>query len=382
MLTQQFSLNTEMPISIIEENCINCGRCMKECAFLTEYGSPRVLAENWSVTRKGALKHYPFQCSLCGLCHGVCPKDLDPSAMFLAMRRSLVESGEGYLGEHKKIRSYEKRASSQLFSWFHIPEGCDTVLFPGCALPGSRPRTLLQLYGHLQKSHPALGLVFECCTKPSHDLGDSDYFQKMFGELCRILLRHSVKKVLVACPNCYRIFKAYGRGLEVETVYELLARESDFALNIQARVTVHDPCGVRFASVVHKSSRELLQQQGLTIQEMKHNRATTICCGEGGSAGFVRPDLAQTWTTKRVEEAENSTIVSYCAGCTNFLGKRSRIYHLLDLLFFPQAVLAGKERVSKSPFTYWHRFRLKQRLRKRISGGVSGSRGQLRESLD
>ncbi len=378
MTTQMPGPGTATPITTIEDECVNCGRCVKECAFLGEYGSPKRLAEDWPVTRKGVLKHYPFQCSLCGLCHGVCPQDLDPSAMFLAMRRSLVESGEGILGEHKKIRSYEKLGSSPLLSWFHIPEDCNTVLFPGCALPGSRPRTLLHLYRHLQKSHPTLGLVLECCTKPSHDLGDSDHFQKMFSELCSILLRHSVKKVLVACPNCYRIFKEYGSGLEVETVYELLAREADFSLNIQERVTVHDPCGVRFASGVQESSRELLQQQGLEILEMKHNRATTICCGEGGSAGFVRPDFAISWITKRVEEAGQGTIISYCAGCTHFLGKRSRIYHLLDLLFFPEVVFARKHRVSRAPFTYWNRFRLKQHLKKRSLGGISGSRKRLR----
>jgi Fe-S oxidoreductase len=223
-----------------------------------------------------------------------------------------------------------------------------------------------------------MGIVLECCTKPSHDLGDSEHFHKMFTELCRILLRHSVKKVLVACPNCYRIFKEYGKGLEVETVYEYLGRESELFFDRQLRVTVHDPCGVRFASGVQQSVRELLQQQGVVIREMKHNRASTFCCGEGGSVGFVRPDLAALWTAKRVEEAGSEIIISYCAGCTHFLGKSVRIYHLLDLLFFPKAVLAGKQRVSKVPFTYWHRFRLKQRLQKRLSGGVSGSRKQLR----
>lgn len=323
------------------------------------------------------MNRFSFECSLCGLCHGVCPKDLDSAAMFLAMRRQLVRAGDGRLRQHKTIRTYEKRGSSSLFSWFYFPDNCHTVLFPGCALPGSRPRTLMRLYHHLQESHPNIGIVLDCCTKPSHDLGDTAHFKEMFGELCSILLDHSVRKVLVACPNCYRMFREYGTGLEVETVYDVLAQCNDIVGAIQAEVTVHDPCGVRFVSKAQQSARDLLQQQGIRVREMKHNRSTTFCCGEGGSAGFVRPDFARAWTEKRVEEAGAEPIISYCAGCTHFLGKSTNTQHLLDLLFFPGAVLDGKQKVSKAPFTYWNRFRLKQSLKKKLQGGVSGTRKQL-----
>lgn len=366
------------PIEHIANDCVNCGMCVKECAFLQEYGSPQGLAVSW-LSRKGMdNKHFPFECSLCGLCHGVCPKDLDPSAMFLAMRQELVAGGDGRIRQHKTIRAYEKRGSSALFSWFHFPDNCRTVLFPGCALPGSRPRTLVHLFQLLQESIPDIGIVLDCCTKPSHDLGETAHFEEMFGELCRILRDHSVTKVLVACPNCHRIFKQYGTGLEVRTVYEELTQLHGLAGGVQAEVTVHDPCGVRFASEVQESIRDLLQQQGVTIREMKHNRASTFCCGEGGSAGFVRPDFAKSWTKKRVDEAGSDSIISYCAGCTHFLGGSTTTHHLLDLLFFPEAVMDGKQKVSKAPFTYWNRFRLKQELQKKLQDGVSGTRKQLR----
>jgi Fe-S oxidoreductase len=299
--------------------------------------------------------------------------------MFLAMRRELVVDGDGRLRQHKTIRAYEKRGSSSLFSWFHFPDKCHTVFFPGCALPGSRPRTLVRLYQCLQESIPDIGIVFDCCTKPSHDLGETSHFKEMFGELCRILLDHSVKKVLVACPNCHRIFREYGPGLEVQSVYEELAQLNDFSGNMQTEMTVHDPCGVRFSSDVQQSIRELLRQQGVTIREMKHTRASTFCCGEGGSAGFVRPDFARSWTKKRVDEAGSDSIVSYCAGCTHFLGESTVAHHLLDLLFFPRGVMDGKQKVSKAPVTYWNRFRLKQGLKKKLKDGVSGTRKQLRD---
>ncbi len=365
-----------LSIALIAEECVNCGICVQECAFLQEYGSPRQLASRWLGAKEG-IHTYSFECSLCGLCSGVCPKGLDPSAMFLSMRRELVSRGAGALRQHKTIRAYEKRGSSTLFSWYYFPDNCQTVFFPGCALPGSRPQTVRRLFHHLQELIPGIGLVFDCCTKPSHDLGDSNHFRKMFTELREILSAHSITDILVACPNCYRIFKEYGTGIRVKTVYEVFSESSRFAGALDTEVTVHDPCGVRFSDTVQQSVRELLQQQGVTIREMKHSGKTSYCCGEGGSAGFVRPGFAEEWTVKRVEEAGSDMIVSYCAGCTHFLGRKTRICHLLDLLLDPQAALAGKAQESKAPFTYWNRYRLKRTLQKELPPAVCGTREQV-----
>jgi Fe-S oxidoreductase len=364
------------PIKVVAKDCINCGICLKECAFLQEYGSPQIQASRWLESAKNNLQSetYPFECSLCGLCHGVCPKDLDPSAMFLAMRRELSVSGHGRLKVHKAIRAYEKRGSSSLLSWYYFPLKCHTVLFPGCALPGSRPQTLNRLFLSLQKLIPDLGLVLDCCTKPSHDLGDSAHFSVMFQELCNILQAHSITKVLVACPNCYRIFSEYGKIFEVRTVYEELAETATFRGRLQKEITLHDPCGVRFASEVQSSVRALVHQQGLTVREMPHKLSKSFCCGEGGAAGFLRSDFAMKWTEKRVREADGTPIVSYCAGCTHFLGRAATTYHLLDLILFPDATLGNTLRVSRAPMTYWNRYRFKKIMRKNLSAGISGNR--------
>jgi Fe-S oxidoreductase len=341
-----------LPIEVIAEDCVNCGICVQECSFLQEYGSPQNLAHDWLKNRKNENRRFPFECSLCGLCHGVCPKELDPSAMFLAMRRELATKGCGRFKQHKTIRSYEARGGSSLFSWYCFPPECRVVFFPGCAFPGSRPQTFTRLFNHLQETIPNMGIVLDCCTKPSHDLGDTAHFKKMFSELNQIFNSHSIQKVLVACPNCYRIFKEYGRGVEVQTVYENLSLPQKPDNLIDKPLTIHDPCGVRFSDDVQQSIRDLLRQQGYAIREMKHNRAKSFCCGEGGSAGFLRPDFAKFWTEKRVEEAGSCEVISYCAGCTHFLGDSIPAHHILDLCFFPQAVMDGNQKVSKAPFTY------------------------------
>ena len=52
--------------------------------------------------------------------------------------------------------------------------------------------------------------------------------------------------------------------------------------------------------------------------------------------GYLQKELAQAWTTKRAEEASNRKVITYCAGCTHFLGQQMDASHLLDFLYEPQ----------------------------------------------
>ena len=363
-------------IETLAADCVNCGICVKECSFLQEYGSPQKQAEAWLEGGKATAlsKEYPYECSLCGLCHGVCPKKLDPSAMFLAMRQELAENGCKQMKQHAVIRKYERRGSSPLFSWHYFPEKCTTLFFPGCALPGNHPQGIQKLFTLLQERVENLGLVLDCCTKPSHDLGDQQHFRSMFGELYSIIAGYGITKVLVACPNCHRIFREYGQGIEVQSVYELLAGTELSRYRHEKEVTVHDPCGVRTIGHVQQSIRSLLEGHGTVVREMKHNGSSSFCCGEGGSAGFVRPELARQWTAKRVDEAKEIPIVSYCAGCVNFLGQRTKTYHVLDLLLLSPHELNRKRWIKPSKLIYWNRYKLKKWFQKQLPSARSGTR--------
>ncbi|MDP3284999.1 MAG: (Fe-S)-binding protein, partial [Desulfobacterales bacterium] len=224
-----------------------------------------------------------------------------------------------------------------------LPRECDTIFFPGCTLPGTRPQRVLQLYERLKEQIPNLGIVLDCCAKPSHDLGRQEYFEAMFQEMRSYLLEHGIQTVLTACPNCHKIFKNYGNPLRVKTVYEVLAENG--RPNIQnktAVVTMHDPCAVRFEYSVHRAVRNLLAGEGLEIEEMPHRQENTLCCGEGGAVSALSPDLARSWAEKRKEEADGKSVITYCAGCANYLGRITPAYHLLDLIFEPRPPWPGK----------------------------------------
>ena len=209
----------------------------------------------------------PLECSLCGLCTAVCPAKVDPAAMMLEMRRETVRLGEGDYPEHEPLRAYERRGRSRRYSYYGLPrESCGTVFFPGCSLSGTRSHRVIDTFLQIRRVVPSLGIVLDCCSKPSHDLGRQDHFDAVFGEMRRYLLDNGVKRVLVACPNCYKVFGNYGKELSAESVYEVLATHELSELSTSSSVrgstapqaTIHDPCVARFAEPIMRSVKATL----------------------------------------------------------------------------------------------------------------------------
>jgi len=256
-----------------------------------------------------------------------------------------------------------------------MPKGCDTVFFPGCTLTGTRPRQTLRLFDYLKGQIPHLGIVLDCCCKPSHDLGCDAHFKSLFHEMKDYLLKNGVKKVLAACPNCYQVLKQYGNPIGVESVYEVMSRNGLPAKrDMKGSVCIHDPCAVRVESGIHEAVRRLVKGTGLSMEEMTHSREKTICCGEGGGACSVNPELAGKWSSLRAEEAGGRRIITYCAGCYSSLSRANPTSHIIDLIFEPEAALSDKVKVSRSPFTYLNRLRLKKRLKQTVDAAVRRER--------
>ena len=360
---------------VIVEKCVACPLCRQECAFLRRYGHPKEIADRIDLADYTTLA-LAYECSLCGLCGAVCPVNLEPRELFLEMRRTLVGKGIAPFPEHKVLLDYEKRGVSKRYSYYALPEKCATIFFPGCSLPGTRPKRTLQLYNHLRSYIPGLGIVLDCCAKPSHDLGRQEFFQKVFGEMTDYLIQNGVRTILTACPNCHRVFKEYGEGLAIKTVYEILAEQSPPARPESGGepLVLHDPCPIRGEIPVHNAVRSLVRDQGLSLEELAHHGPKTLCCGEGGTVGLRAPELAEEWGQKRKAEADNRRMITYCVGCSSLLGKLTPTHHLLDLVFDPEVTLQGRVKSAGPPWTYWNRLKLKRQIKKTIAAPLTRER--------
>ena len=343
------------------DDCTECGSCVRQCAFLRRYGNPSELAQQHQA---GSLApEVIYSCSLCRLCDVHCPEALNVSEMFWLMRCRLLEEGRVPLRQHRRILNYEKIGLSPWFQLSSITENYTTVFFPGCALAGTKPKQVQELFILLKKKIDHLGIVLNCCAKPSHDLGRASFFERVFTTQIEELQERGITTLITACPSCHQIFTRYAEGMEIKTIYQILDGQAPVQkVETNEEICIHDPCSTRFDAEVHQSVRAIVEWQGITITRMKHQRKRTLCCGEGGSACFVAPDITDRWAEKRAEQAAGRPVLTYCAGCVHFLSGKMTTIHLVDLMLDPEAALAGKAPVTRWPFTYISRLLLKLKL--------------------
>lgn len=359
-------------IKTIAEDCVSCRLCVKECSFLQENGTP---GEICFAFLSGVSENFNsiFQCNLCGLCQAVCPKELDCSASFLEIRKALQNKAGKYhnalsiLPEHSTICRYEAIGSSPMFSLYLFPEGATSVFFPGCTLAATRSGVTRATYEYLKSIVPNIGIVLDCCTKPSHDIGLNDRFLISFRKLVSRLIKHNIKRIITACPSCHATFSKYAPEFEATTVYEMLAlRPPPFTAEHTTTISIHDTCTSRYNNDIQESVRTLVKWTGAKLEEMSHSRSRAICCGEGAAASFIAPHLKNKWTNLRKKEANGHRVVTYCAGCSSSLSKSISTTHLLDLLFDSKKALRHREKVTRAPFTYISRLFLKKQLQKSV----------------
>ncbi|TFH42580.1 MAG: (Fe-S)-binding protein, partial [Chrysiogenales bacterium] len=271
----------------IRERCTECLLCVEECGFLKHQGTPKGIASSLFSDR-GCPGDLPFECSLCRLCDAVCPEGLSPADMFLTLRAECLRDNPSILSRYSRLLRYERLGSSKLLSLRAFPDDCDTVFFPGCNLPGSMPGATERLVREMSLRIPRLGIVIDCCNRPSHDLGREAFFRERFGTQMADLRNHGIAMLITACPNCHELFSRYATGLHVISAFSLMA---EWGITVGARgdaaLTIHDPCAFRFRGEVTAAARKLLSDSGISFREMTHNGRNTICCGEGGAVERV-----------------------------------------------------------------------------------------------
>ena len=322
------------------KKCSECLICVQECQLLTKLGtSPREDAENL-LQNPQAYKNAVYSCLLCGLCTNLCPLSLSPKQMFLEWRRKLVKDGVAPFRNHsfyltdKEWNIYTLYRGNYGISYSDLETStCETLFFPGCNMSTFAPKLTRTLFLQLKRFNGSVGILVDCCQKPIHDLGLQERFEKAVEKLRERIAEQGAKRVITACPNCYYTLKNH-LGVEVVPIYDALP-ETAFK-KLATTITIHDSCPDREEGIFGRKVRSLFN--GCQIIEMKHSRENTICCGAGGLASAVNPDLALTYVKMRLEEAKEvqaEYLVTYCVTCVNMLStvpSQIKIRHALHLL--------------------------------------------------
>lgn len=332
-------------ITKISNECLECGACVKKCEYLSRHcdKSPVDLVKKVQLGEMKDNISAIFTCNLCDLCEEVCPVDLNMGALSLELRQEYRErNGEvskvhqPLLGVQKVYVSPEVKAAipgtknrlSQL-------KGEETVFFPGCSLSLNSPHLVKSTFSFLQEKIPGIGILTGCCGAPTHLIGEQKVSEEIYQDIVQRARAIGAKTIIAACCSCVKLLQSkLPQDIQAVSLYEVLG-EFSFQKRDEPRkvFNIHDACSARRFDSVQAAVRKIITDLGYKIEEIKHSKKLTQCCGMGGMASIVDGQYSATVARRTLKEV-NQNLIVYCATCrVNFSTQGAKTIHLLELLF-------------------------------------------------
>lgn len=298
-------------MSLDVSKCIHCGKCTKNCTFLTKHGL--------DISQIDELNRLAYHCFLCGECTRVCPVGIDGRGVLLNLREKQVTAQAGHLGQkgYGMLRLEKER---YLFKNYRQAKA-RSLLFPGCNFPSFYPATTRALLAYLNRFAPT-GLAYDCCGKPIAELGLRDSAARIIRRLNEQLAQNGVEELVLVCPNCYYYLKPLV-AVRVVSIYEKLA-----ATGLQKQITAADPtlfrpCPDRLEEAWMDTLRPFLPAHFQIIEDVQ-------CCGLGGCAAVKEPELARGFL-RTLREKKLPAVYTYCGTCAGNMARAgvTNVRHLL-----------------------------------------------------
>lgn len=357
----------------------DCMECVKVCEYLRHYGSypkkyVREIYNNLSIIMRTRHANKMINsCTLCGLCAEVCPTNLDMSEVIREARQTMVNTGKMPASAHDFALRDMAFSNSSQFAAIFLPDGnttCSQMFFPGCQLAASNPEYLPRIYQTLLPAFPDMGIMLRCCGAPAEWSGENKLFDQALQEFKQQWMESGRPRLILACSSCSQMIKKSLPEIDTVSLWEILVQNNLIPRRpgTDRPFVIHDPCTSRHAPDWQDAARSVLTAMGIDNHELKMSRRMTECCGYGGAAWLVHPELVRDILQRRLAE-DPADYLTYCAMCRDlFAGEGKATLHLLDLLYGENLELLSKRKGPDYSQRHENRIRAKRNLQKLILG--------------
>jgi Fe-S oxidoreductase/nitrate reductase gamma subunit len=316
--------------------CTKCGRCHIACPAraggwplsprdfilqLREHAEAELGGRSWFAERPtqpgGRLvgdvikADTVWSCTTCLACVETCPVAIEHVPMIVQMRRHLIAEGTVDRNMQSTLEKLARYGNSfgeperDRGKWtegldFTIKdarkEAVDILWFVGDF--ASYDPDQRQITQNVARIFHRAGLDFGILYDGEHSAGNDI---RRVGEegLYQLLLEHNAtafgrarfREIVTTDPHSYNTIKheystigaIYPIRHYTEVIDDLIrSGKLRVTKQLKAKVTYHDPCHLSRYTGVIDEPRRVLTALGVTLVEMKRNRANSFCCGAGG----------------------------------------------------------------------------------------------------
>lgn len=368
------TINTSI-FKTYKSDCINCKKCVNICPFLQEYiKSPKSFIndlENSSIDI-----NLPYYCSLCSCCKRVCPKDIDLGQLFFLLREEITTTNNGKtpIKGHKAMDFHQNFSNNTIFKGVYGKKNTKKFFMPGCSLNGYSPNLSLKTYNYLKEKLGDVGLILNCCNKPTKDLGKRDLFDKRFSQFISSLKKFNNDdiEIITACQSCFRVLKDETKDIKITSLWSLFSEigipKNSIGKGLGSNLTfsIKDSCQGLDYKEIGDGIRYVVESLGYNLNSKD---VTNNCCGLGGIVHLSNPLLSKKTKDNCINSLNSDNVITYCGGCLSAINNSDKnSYHILELIFEDEDTLFVDRKVNISALSSWkNRYKIKKDLVKEDS---------------
>ena len=310
------------------------------------------------VLNEDSLKKFSetvYRCTLCGRCQEICPSGISLKDIWIALRQDLVHSDafpdkvnlikENVLTSHNVF----DEDNGERAEWVedmddppehgHIKDSAEVVYFTGCVsayFPMAQriPMNLVEIFDAGNVDFTLLGEDEYCCGFPFLGAGLRDSIDRIIEHNVDAVKRKNARKVVFACPSCYRMWKEYyPREFELYHVTRFIKQHIlKGRLRLKAVnkvVTYHDPCDLGRGAGEYDAPRDIINSiPGIRLVEMEGNRENCACCGGGGNLEMIDANLSKEIAGAKIKQVLDTgadAVITSCQQCVRTMKSYVRL---------------------------------------------------------